>query len=160
MLFRIIFVALFLFFSSCSQQPPAVVFAPPNPEAPLAFFGEGNFDLNMKQEYALALHNAGLYSFVAEDISEERVENSVEIRLDYKEESKKLNHIPVLVLNAEFLKNGVTAFKFTVKEENPRMFFTPANMKREKKLSRQVLLEKFLMEVKRVKPEEKISGNG
>ncbi len=104
--------------------------------------------MEMKQEYAVALHNAGLYTFVTEDISEETVKDAVEIRLSYQEGIKRLYRLPVLVLNAEFLKNGVTQFKLTIKEENPNTFFTPANRKKETKMSRKSLLERFLIEVK------------
>jgi len=147
-----------LFFASCSQHP-TVDFqsVPPNPQAPLAFFGEGNADGTMKREYAVALQNAGLYNFVTETISEEQIENAVEIRLNY-EEFKKLNRVPILVLNAEFLVEGVTTLKFTIKEENPKTLFTPISKKKEKKISRKVLLERFLMEVKRITPEDKIEA--
>jgi hypothetical protein len=146
---------------ACARQPALVnnfqSEPPPNPKAPMAFFGEGNLEDATLLEYATALQNAGLYNFVFENFSEEQIVNGVEIRLNYKEEHKRLNHIPVLMLSAEFLRNGETFFKFIIKEENHRTVFTPVSHKKEKKFSKQLLLQRFLEEVKKTTSKEEDS---
>ena len=143
------FLAIFLMLAlaSCSKKP-AVDFSlpPPNPEAPMAFFGEGNMNQEMRQEYAATLQNAGLYNFILENYSDKQMENAVEIRLNYEEQKKN-----ILILNAEFLKSGETTFKFTIKEEYEK-----------KKQGKKVLLDRFLQEIKRtstsVEPRGKCRG--
>jgi len=107
---------------------------PPNPDAPIAFFGESNMSRQMRHEYAVALQNSGLYNFAIDNFAEEQVRNAVEIRLNYEEPGKK-----VLVLNAEIIKDGQTTFKTTIKEKYES-----------KGTGQKVLLESFLQEVKRV----------
>lgn len=148
----------FLFFSCASQSAPLHLPEPPNPHATLAFFSLNNLNEEMRLEYATALQNAGLYNFITTEPSEEQIASAVEIRLNYKEENWKFSRIPVLVLEAEFLKNSVTWFKVTVKEESDKSTYMPWSRSKEKKFRRKVLVERFLEEAKRIKSKEP-SGN-
>jgi hypothetical protein len=149
-----------LFLASCASQPPpqALQTEPVNPLATLAFFSLNNLNDETRLEYASALQNAGLYNFIAGELSEEQIDSAVEIRLNYKEEGWKLSRIPVLVLEAEFLKGNITWFKLTIKEESDRSTYTPWSRSKEKKFRRKVLAERFLEEAKRIKSKEP-SGN-
>jgi hypothetical protein len=158
-LLRAIIPALFLM--SCSQQPLPVFQSapPPNPDAPLAFFGEGNVSIETQREYAAALQNSGIYNFVTESFSEEQIKNAIEIRLNYSEDKVKFGGIPTLILKAELLKDGFTWFNVTIKEtSNKNNLYTPRSKNSEKKFRKQVLLERFLEEAKRAsKPPEPAS---
>jgi hypothetical protein len=150
----------FLFLLSCASQPTSqsLQTEPLNPSATLAFFSENNLKDEVRLEYAAALQNAGLYNFIAAELSEEQIDSAVEIRLNYKEEKGKFNRIPILVLEAEFLKNDVTWFKFTIKEESDKNTYTPWNRSTEKKFRQKILQERFLEETRRIKAKEP-SGN-
>ena len=116
----------------------------------MAFFGEGNISHEMRTEYAIALQNSGLYNFVLENFSEEQMKNAVEIRVNYSEERGKFRGIPILVLKAEFVKEGVAWLKFTIKESSDKNnLSTPLSKNREKDYRKLVLLERFLGEIKR-----------
>jgi len=141
-----------LLLGACARQPaPQFQTSPvPNPDAPMAFFGEGNINQEMRMEYAIALQNSGLYNFVLENFSEEQVKNAVEIRIHYSEERGRFRGIPILVLKAEFIKEGVAWFKFTIRESSDKKnLSTPLSKNREKNYRKQVLLERFLGEIKR-----------
>ena len=125
-----------------------------NPNATVAFFGESNSNYDMRREYALAMQKAGFYNFVLENFSEQQLENPVEVRLDYIEEKGKFTGIPTQVIKAEFLKNGVSWFKLTLREYSDKENLHPRDKATEKKYRQKVLLERFLEEVKRVKSEE------
>jgi len=148
----LVFVSLF---GACYKQPSPLQGIPlTNPNATVAFFGEGNTSSEMRREYAAALQKAGYYNFVLEDISAEQLENPVEVRLDYSEEKGNFNGVPTQVLKAEFLKKGNLCFKFTLKEYSDKQNLHPRGKITEKKYRQKVLLERFLEEVKRVKSEE------
>ena len=138
---------------ACARQSaPQFQTSPvPNPNAPIAFFGDGsNISHDMRVEYAIALQNSGLYNFVLENFSEEQVENAVEIRINYSEEKGKFRGVPVLVLKADFIKEGVAWFKFTIRESSDKSnLSTPLSKSREKEYRKKVLLDRFLGEVKR-----------
>ncbi len=137
---------------ACSWQPASQFQTSPvpNPNAPMAFFGEGNVNYEMRLEYAIALQNSGLYNFVLENLSEEQTENAVEIRLDYSEEKGTFRGVPVLVLKAEFKKEGLTWFNFTIREKSDKTdLSTPLSKSKENSYRKRVLLERFLGEVKR-----------
>ena len=108
----------------------------------------------MRHEYALAMQKAGFYNFILEDFSEKQLENSVEVRLDYIEEKGSFTGIPTQVIKAEFLKNGASWFRFTLKEFSDKQNLHPRAKITEKKYRQKVLLERFLEEVKRVKSKE------
>jgi len=131
----ILAMLLALLLMSCTQKPaPVFSTPPPNPDAPLAFFGEGNMKPEMRREYAVALQNSGFYNFALENFSEEQMENAIEIRLSYEEQKKN-----IYVLKAELLKQNTVWFNSTIIEEG-----------KDKKQRRQALLERFLGEIKRV----------
>jgi len=148
----------FLIFSCASQSTTLHLPEPPNPHATLAFFSINNLNDEMRLEYASALQNAGLYNFITSEPSEEQIVSAIEIRLNYKEEHWRINRIPVLVLDAEFLKGSVTWFKVTIKEESTNSTYMPWSRSKEKQLRRKILVERFLEEVRRVKYKEP-SGN-
>jgi len=145
---------------SCAGGKPTQMNLPDplNPHATLAFFSINNLNDEMRLEYATVLQNAGLYNFITSEPSEEQIDKAVEIRLNYKEENWKFSRIPVLVLDAEFLKGSVTWFKVTIKEESDQSAYMPWSRSKEKKLRRKILVERFLEEVRRVKYKEP-SGN-
>jgi hypothetical protein len=152
-------VLCFLFFSCASQPTPqALQTEPVNPLATLAFFSLNNLSDEMRLEYAASLQNAGLYNFIAGELSEEQIDSAIEIRLNYKEEGWKFSRIPILVLEAEFLKGNVTWFKLTIKEESDKSTYAPWSRSKEKKFRRKVLVERFLEETRRIKSKEP-SGN-
>jgi len=143
------------FFGACYKQPSALQDMPlTNPNAKIAFLGEGNISNEMKYEYAAALQKAGFYNFVLEDFSDEQIENPVELRLDYSEEKGNFNGVPTQVITAEFLKKGNPWFKLTLKEYSDKLNLNPRAKMTEKKFRQKVLLERFLQEVKRVQSEE------
>jgi len=153
-------LALVSLFGACSRQPSAVQNIPlTNPSATVAFFGESDASYDMRHEYALAMQQAGFYNFVLEDFSEKQLENPVEVRLDYSEERGTFTGIPVQVIKAEFLKNGESWFKFTLKESSDKQNLHPRAKITEKKYRQKVLLERFLEEVKRVKSEEPLENS-
>ncbi|WP_461252404.1 hypothetical protein, partial [Treponema sp. R8-4-B8] len=115
-----------------------------NPGATVAFFGESNSSHDMRHEYAFAMQKAGFYNFVLENFSEEQLENPVEIRLNYSEERGKFTGIPTQVIKAEFLKNGTSWFKFTLKESSDKENLHPRDKATEKKYRQKVLLDRFL----------------
>jgi len=148
----LVFVSLFW---ACYNPPPLLQDIPlTNPNATVAFLGEGNVSKEMKYEYAAALQKAGFYNFVLEDFSDEQIENPVELRLDYSEERGYFNGIPTQVITAEFLKKGYPMYKLTLKEHSDKLNLSPRGKVTEKKYRQKVLLERFLQEVKRVKSEE------
>jgi len=151
----------FLFLLSCASQPAvqSMPAEPVNPQATLAFFSINNLKHDTRMEYAVALQNAGLYNFITEEPSEEQIDSAVEIRLNYKEENWKFSRIPVLVLEAEFLKDKTTWFKFTIKEESDKSAYAPWSRSKEKKFRQKVLLERFLEETKRIKSKEPTGNN-
>jgi len=153
-------MGLFLLFFSCAGQstPLSLPTEPVNPSATLAFFSINNLSHEMRLEYATALQNAGLYNFITMEPSEEQIDSAVEIRLNYKEVGWKLSRIPILVLEAEFLRGGATWFKLTIKEESDKSVYAPWSKSKEKKFRRKVLMERFLEETKRIKSLEP-SGN-
>jgi hypothetical protein len=135
---------------SCAISPSLQNTPPPNPNAPLAFLNKGNASIEMKQEYAFALQNAGLYNFVTEDISEEQIKNGIGFRLDYKEEKGKFQGVPVMTVTAEFLKNDAVMLKFTIRETSDKdNLNNPRSKKNEKKYRLHDLLARLLEEVKR-----------
>jgi len=148
----------FLIFSCAGQPVQLHLPEPPNPHATLAFFSINNLKDEMRLEYAAALQNAGLYNFITSEPSEGQIDSAVEIRLNYKEENWKFSRIPVLVLDAEFLKGSVTLFKVTIKEESDQSAYMPWSRSKEKKFRRKVLVERFLEETRRIKSKEP-SGN-
>jgi len=148
-------LALVSLFGACSRQHSVLENMPvTNPNATVAFFGESNASYEMRREYALAMQKMGYYNFILENFSEQQLENPVEIRLDYSEEKGKFTGIPIQVIKAEFLKNGVSWFNFTLKETSSKDNLLPRDRVTEKKYRQQVLLERFLEEVKRVKSSE------
>jgi len=149
----------FLVLSCAGQSAQLNLPDPPNPYATLAFFSINNLNDEMRLEYATVLQNAGLYNFITSEPSEEQIDKAVEIRLNYKEENWKFSRIPVLVLDAEFLKGSVTWFKVTIKEESDQSTYMPWSRSKEKKLRRKILMERFLEEVKRVKSKEPSGKN-
>jgi len=155
-------LALVSLFGACSRQPSILENMPvTDPNATVAFFGDGDASYEMRLEYALAMQKAGYYNFVLVHFSEQQLENPVEVRLNYSEEKGKFTGIPTQVINAEFLKNGVSWFKFTLKESSDKENLQPRGKVTEKKYRQKVLLERFLEEVKRVKatePFEKSEG--
>jgi hypothetical protein len=156
-----LFPVFALFLVSCAISPSSTLqnSPPPNPNAPLAYLSKGSANLEMKQEYALALQNAGYYNFVTEDVSEQQIENGIGFRLDYKEEKGRFQGIPTLVLTAEFIRNDTTMFKFTIKEASDKdNLNNPRNKNIEKKYRLHVLLARFLEEVKRTKPKMHTNG--
>jgi len=147
---------LALILISCAGKPAQTLQSVPivNPDASLAFFSENNLSEEMRLEYAMVLQGEGLYNFITETPTEEQIENAVEIRLNYKEEKGESSKVPVLVLEAEFLKAGKTWFRFILKEESDK------NAKKsEKKLRQKVLQERFLEETKRIKSKEPFGNN-
>jgi len=144
-------VALGIFLGACASNAPQFKTSPvPNPSAPMAFFGESNISHEMRMEYAVALQNSGLYNFVVDNISEEQIKEGVEIRLNYSEETGIFGGVPTLVLKAEFKKEGLTWFNFTIREKSDKTdLSTPLSKSKEKNYRKQVLLERFLEEVKR-----------
>jgi len=118
---------------SCTQKPPIFITPLPNPDAPLAFMGDGNMNQEMRNEYAAALQNAGLYNFASESFTEEQVEKAVEIRLNYEEPGKN-----VYILKAELIKENSVWLSTTLIEEG-----------KDKKARKYALMERFLAEVKR-----------
>jgi len=149
----------FLLFSCAGQSPQTLQTQPVNPDATLAFFSLNNLNDETRLEYAAALQNAGIYNFITSEPEVEQIISAVEIRLHYKEEGWKFNRIPVLVLEAEFLKNGKTWFKTTIKEGSDVSTYMPWSRSKEKKFRRQVLLERFLKETVRVKSWEPSGTN-
>jgi hypothetical protein len=148
-------LAIVSLLGACSKHPPALQDMPlANPNATVAFFGEGNISYDMRHEYAFAMQKAGFYNFVIEDFSEKQLENPVEVRLDYSEEKGTFTGIPTQVIKAEFLKNGASWFKLTLKEYSDKQNLHPRGKVTEKKYRQKILLERFLEEVKRVKSEE------
>jgi len=149
-------LAVVSLFGACSRQPSALQQEVPlvNPNASIAFFGESNVSQDMRREYAFAMQRAGFYNFVLEDFSEQQLENPVEIRLDYSEERGSFTGIPTQVIKAEFLKNGASWFKLTLREYSDKQNLNPRGKITEKKYRQKVLLERFLEEVKRVQSEE------
>ncbi|MCL2260398.1 MAG: hypothetical protein FWC15_03480 [Fibromonadales bacterium] len=129
----LIILVSFLAFS-CSQKPSvAFVTPPPNPDAPLAYMGEGNLSPEMRHDYAAALQNLGLYNFATDSITEDGVKQAVEVRLHYEEPGKNVH-----ILKAELLKNNSVILSTTLTEEG-----------KNKKERRYALMERFLAEVKR-----------
>jgi hypothetical protein len=161
---NLVIVLCFLFLLSCASQStsqslqiePAKIY---NPRVTLAFFSINNLNDEMRLEYAAALQNAGLYNFITTEPSEEQIDSAVEIRLNYKEENWKFSRIPVLVLEAEFLKGNITWFKLTIKEESDKSTYMPWSRSKEKKFRRKVLVERFLEETRRIKSKEPSSNN-
>ena len=146
-----------LFGGSCANQPSALPEMPlTNPNATIAFFGEGNASYDMRREYAFAMQKAGYYNFVLENFSDQQLENPVEIRFDYSEERGSFTGIPTQVIKAEFLKNGTSWFKLTLKEHSDKLNLHPRGKITEKKYRQKVLLERFIEEVKRVKSQEPV----
>jgi hypothetical protein len=153
-------LALVSLFGACSKQPSALPNMPlVNPNATVAFFGEGNSSYDMRYEYAFAMQKAGFYNFVLENFSESQLENPVEVRLDFSEERGRFTGIPTQVIKAEFLKNGTSWFKLTLKETSDKQNLHPRGKITEKKYRQRILLERFLEEVKRVKSEEPSEDN-
>jgi len=152
---------IFCFLFSCASQPAvqSMPAEPVNPLATLAFFSLNNLNNEMRMEYATVLQNAGLYNFITSEPSEEQIEKAVEIRLNYREENWKFSRIPVLVLEAEFLKEKITWFKLTIKEESDKSAYAPWTRSKEKKFRQKVLLERFLEETKRIKSKEPTGDN-
>jgi hypothetical protein len=132
---------------------------PAKSDIALAFFSENNLSQDMRLEYAIALQEAGIYNFRMDILSEEQIKNSVEIRLNYKEERGKFNRSPTLILKAEFLKNGQPASKFVLTESSDKLVNNPRNMKNEIKLRKKILLERFLEETKRINSERQLENN-
>jgi len=149
----------FLFFSCANHPAQMNLPESPNPNATLAFFSINNLNDEMRLEYATALQSSGLYNFITTEPSEEQIEKAVEIRLHYKEENWKFSRIPVLVLEAEFLKGSVSWFKVTIKEESDQSAYMPWSRSKEKKFRRKVLVERFLEEAKRIKSKEPLDKN-
>jgi len=148
----IIALILALFLASCSQKPTVDFTAPPpNINAPIAFFGEGNMKLDMQREYAIALQNAGLYNFITENITEEQIENAIEIRLNYIEEKEiHFNSVPAQVIKAEFRKKDLVWFNLIIREKSDQINFSdPRRKATEKKRLQKALLERFVGEVRR-----------
>jgi len=145
-----------LFGAACYMQPTAFQTIPmTNPNATVAFFGEThNTSRDMRHEYAYAMQKAGYYNFVLENFSDQQLDNPVEIRLDYSEEKGSFTGIPTQVIKAEFLKNGSSWFKLTLKEYSDKLNLNPRDKIAEKKYRQKILLERFMEEVKRVKSEE------
>jgi len=144
-----------LFGGACSRQPSAMQNIPlTNPNATVAFFGESNASRDMRHEYAYAMQKAGYYNFVLENFSEQQLDNPVEIRFDYSEERGSFTGIPTQVIKAEFLKNGSSWFKLTLKEYSDKLNLNPRDKISEKRYRQKILLERFMEEVKRVKSEE------
>jgi hypothetical protein len=153
---KIIAALIPLLFIACSQAPkPSLDGGKQNPNAPLAFFSESNLNEDMRLKYAIAMQRAGIFNFAAEDFSEEQIENSVEIRLNYNEEKTVFNGIPALRLQAEFLNDGKTKFKFTATERSAMISVNPREKRREKKFRQESLLQRFIEELKRFETEEK-----
>ena len=154
-IFLITFLSLFL--AACSQPPPLSLKtdSKQNLDAPLAWFGENNASIEMRIQYAEAMQNAGIFNFTAENFSEERIEHPIEIRMNYSEEKGKFKRIPILHLQAEILEKGQLKFKFALKEESDKSTHSPKERAREKKFREEVLLQRFLEELKRIKTEDK-----
>jgi len=156
------FIALFipLIFIACSQAPkPSLTESRQNPNAPMAFFNlESNLDDDMRLKYAVAMQKAGIFNFTAEDFSEAQIENAIEIRIDYSEKKIALNNIPMLYLQVELLKDGLTKFKFTIREQSNTITTNPRERSREKAHRQDVLLKRFIEELKRLDAEEKNSA--
>jgi hypothetical protein len=141
---------------ACSQAPKqSLADSRQNPNAPLAFFNEGNLDDEMRLKYAIAMQRAGIFNFTAEDFSETQIENAIEIRLSYSEERIVFNGVPTLRLQAEFLQDEKTKFKFTIIEESDMSSYDIREKKREKKFRQESLLQRFIEELKRLEAEEK-----
>ncbi|MDR0516669.1 MAG: translation initiation factor IF-3 C-terminal domain-containing protein [Fibromonadaceae bacterium] len=142
---------------ACTQQPSLNFqnVPPANPNAPLAWLGEGNMGKKMQIQYAEALQSAGIFNFAPSEFSEEQIEKAVEIRMHYKEESGKYNRIPVLHLKAEFLEDGNLKFKFEIREKSNEIVTSLRNRKREIAFRQTVLMQRFLEELKRSKAVEK-----
>jgi hypothetical protein len=139
----LVFFACFLF-GCAGQQALNLQFEPVNPNAAMAFFSVTNLSRDMRLEYAAALQNAGLFNFKTEVFSDEQIENSVEIRLNYSDKKG------ILTLQAEFFRDGYLISKFDIKEDNK---------KEKKKLRKKVLLEIFLEETKRTQFEIQPENN-
>ena len=156
------FVAVFtaLLFIACSQAPkPSLAEYRQNQNAPMAFFSpRGNLDDDMRLKYAIAMQKAGVFNFIAEDFSEEQIENAIEIRIDYSEKKIVFNSIPVLYLQVELLKDDLAVFKFTIREESELISNNLREKNREKALRQEVLLRRFIEELKRLDAEEKNSA--
>jgi len=150
-----VLILVSLFEAACSKQPSVSQSVPlTNPNAEVAFFGESNINRDMRHEYALAMQKAGLYNFVLENFSEQQLENSVEVRLNYIEERGSFTGIPTQVIKAEFLKNGKSWLKFTLKESSDKLNLLPKGKNTERSYRQKILLERFLEEVKRAKSKE------
>jgi len=132
---------------------------PASSGASLAFFSESNLSHGMRLEYATALQKAGIYNFKTEIFSEEQIEKGVEIRLNYKEEKRTFSRAPILVLQAEFYKNGLLWNRFTLIENSDKFVNTPRGIKSEVKFRQKVLLERFLEETKRLQLETPLENN-
>jgi len=148
-----------LFYCASQPEPQYLQIGSSDPLATLAFFSVNNLSDETRLEYAAALQNAGLYTFITAEPSEEQIDNAVEIRLFYKEENWRFSRIPILVLEAEFLKNKVTWFKLTIKEESDKSAYTPWSRSKERKFRQKVLLERFLEETRRIKSKEPSGDN-
>jgi ribosomal protein S18 len=151
------------FLTACSQQPkPSFMNTPPpNPKAPMAWLSEGSMSNKMQLQYAEAMQNAGLFNFVTEDFSEEQIEKAVEIRIKYTEEKGKYNRIPILRLKTEILEEGMVKSKFSLIEESNEILYNQRNRNREINYRQNVLLQRFLEELKRITGKEKdVSCNG
>jgi hypothetical protein len=145
------------FLTACSQQPqPAFMnVPPPNPKAPMAWLSESSMNNKMQLQYAGAMQNAGLFNFVTEDFSEAQIENAVEIRIKYTEEKGKFNRIPILRLKTEILEDGMVKSKFSIIEESNEIVYNQRNRNREMNYRQNVLLQRFLEELKRVTGKDK-----
>ncbi|MDR2581430.1 MAG: hypothetical protein LBC85_10630 [Fibromonadaceae bacterium] len=155
----IAFLAVLSFLACSKAPPPSLQTIPkPNPSAPLAWFGVNNLDDNTRFQYAEAIQKKGIFNFIVEDLSEEQIDDAFEIRINYSEEVGKFNRIPVLRLQVELLQNGETKLRFTTREESDVTANSPMKKGREKKYRQELLLQRFLEELKRVRSEEKL-GN-
>ena len=157
-IFSILLFSLLL--AACAKAPPPSLqtIPKPNPEAPLAWFGDNNLDDQTRFQYAEAMQKEGILNFITEELSEKQIENAFEIRINYSEEIGKFNRIPVLRLQVELLKDEETKLKFTTREESDVSATNPMKKNKEKKYRQEVLLQRFLEELKRVTSEEKL-GN-
>lgn len=154
-------LALF-FMAACSNKPETALQNETiiNPNAPIAFFGKSNLDDETRLEFAKAIQKSGLYNFTtAESASTEQIQNAVEIRLNYAEEHGKFNKAPTLTLKTELFNNGALWLTFNIKEESEKIVYTPRSRTSEKTYRKNVLIERFLEELKRVKSENNIEAN-
>jgi hypothetical protein len=148
-------LAVVAFLTACSQRPPAFSNIPPNPNAPMAWLSEGSMNNKMRLQYAEAIQDAGIFNFVLIDFSEYQLEKAEEIRMEYKEERGRYNRIPILRLKAEVLEEGMVKFKFSLIEESNEILYNNRNRNREKAYRQEVLLQRFLAELKRVTSQDK-----